>query len=82
MSEGRISPWVPTELRWLVEKIRPRLNLHLGSCLCIACGSALALLTPLVLKWVIDLVIPHHRVGLLFMAMALIFLGSQVSGVI
>ena len=77
MSQDHISLWVPTELRWLFEKIRPLLNLHLSSFLCIACGSVLALLTPLVLKWVIDQIIPQHHIGLLFTAMALIFFGSE-----
>jgi ABC-type bacteriocin/lantibiotic exporter with double-glycine peptidase domain len=51
--------------------------LHLASFSCIAAGSALALLTPLVLKWLIDHVIPQRHVALLFLAAGLIFLGYQ-----
>jgi ABC-type bacteriocin/lantibiotic exporter with double-glycine peptidase domain len=77
MSEGRSSSWVPNELRWLTRQIRPFLHLHLGSFLCITAGSLLGILTPLVLKWMIDRVIPGKQTGLLLLATALIFLSSQ-----
>ena len=77
MSEGRSSSWVPNELRWLTRQIRPFLHLHIGSFLCISAGSLLGILTPLVLKWMIDRVIPGKQTGLLLLATALIFLSSQ-----
>jgi ABC-type multidrug transport system fused ATPase/permease subunit len=77
MSEGRSSSWVPIELRWLSRRIRPLLHLHLGSFLCITASSLLGLLTPLVLKWLIDRIIPGRNTALLLLAMALIFAGSQ-----
>lgn len=40
-------------------------------------GSLLALLTPLVLKWLIDQVLPRRQTGLLLVAAALIFLSCQ-----
>jgi ABC-type bacteriocin/lantibiotic exporter with double-glycine peptidase domain len=40
-------------------------------------GSLLALLTPLVLKWLIDQVLPQRETGLLFLASVLIFLSYQ-----
>ena len=40
-------------------------------------GSLLALLTPLVLKWLIDQVLPQRETGLLFLAAFLIFLSYQ-----
>ena len=40
-------------------------------------GSLLALLTPLVLKWLIDQVLPQRETGLLFLAAVLIFLSYQ-----
>jgi ABC-type bacteriocin/lantibiotic exporter with double-glycine peptidase domain len=73
----RIPSWVPSELRWLSRRIRPLLQLHLGSFLCITAGSVLGLLTPLVLKWLIDHIIPGRQTGPLLLATALIFLGSQ-----
>src|SRR5580704_12278879 len=45
--------------------------------LCITLGSLLALLSPLLLKWLIDGIIPQRRIGLLLLAVALIFLGHQ-----
>jgi subfamily B ATP-binding cassette protein MsbA len=44
---------------------------------CITAGSLLALLTPLVLKWLIDQIIPQKKIGLLLLAVGLIFLGYQ-----
>jgi ABC-type multidrug transport system fused ATPase/permease subunit len=40
-------------------------------------ASLLALLTPLVLKWLIDQILPHREIGLLFCAAILIFLSYQ-----
>ena len=77
MSEGRSSSWMPSELRWLSLRILPLLHLHVSSFLCITAGSLLGLLTPLVLRWLIDRIIPTHDLGLLLLAMMLIFLGSQ-----
>jgi ABC-type bacteriocin/lantibiotic exporter with double-glycine peptidase domain len=48
-----------------------------ASFLCITAGSLLALLTPLVLKWLIDQIIPQRKIGLLLLAVGLIFLGYQ-----
>jgi ABC-type bacteriocin/lantibiotic exporter with double-glycine peptidase domain len=50
---------------------------HAASFLCITAGSFLALLTPLVLKSLIDRVIPQRNSGLLVLAVGLIFLGYQ-----
>src|ERR1019366_1459855 len=77
MSEGRSSSWVPHELRWLSKQIRPLFHWHLASFLCITAGSLLALLTPLVLKWLIDQILPQRQMGLLLAAVGLIFLGYQ-----
>ena len=74
---SRWSSWVPSELRWLSKQIRPLLHWHLASFLCLTAGSLLALLTPLVLKWVIDRLIPQRQPGLLLVAAGLIFLGYQ-----
>jgi len=74
---SRWSSWLPSELRWLSKQIRPLLHWHVASFLCITAGSLLALLTPLVLKWLIDQIIPQKNAGLLLLAVALIFLGYQ-----
>ena len=77
VTHERRSHWLPPELVWLVKEIRPLLHLHLASFLCIMAGSLLALLSPLLLKWLIDGIIPRRSMGLLFVVVALIFLGHQ-----
>jgi ABC-type multidrug transport system fused ATPase/permease subunit len=77
VTQQRRSHWLPPELVWLIKEIRPLLHWHLASFLCITAGSLLALLSPLLLKWLIDGIIPQRRVGLLLLAVALIFLGHQ-----
>jgi ABC-type bacteriocin/lantibiotic exporter with double-glycine peptidase domain len=69
--------WPPAEFLWLIKQIRPLLHWHLASFLCITAGSLLALVSPLLLKWLIDGIIPQKRMGLLLLAVALIFLGHQ-----
>jgi ABC-type multidrug transport system fused ATPase/permease subunit len=65
-----------TEIRWLANQIRPFLRWHLASFFCISAGSLLALLTPLILKWLIDGIIPRKQMGPLLAAVALMFLAS------
>ena len=77
VTHERRSHWLPPELVWLIQEIRPLLQLHLASFLCITAGSMLALLSPLLLKWLIDGIIPQRSMGLLVLAVALIFLGHQ-----
>lgn len=74
---SRWSSWLPSELRWLSKQIRPLLYWHVASFLCITVGSLLALLSPLVLRWLIDQILPQKKMGLLFLAVGLIFLGYQ-----
>jgi len=69
--------WLPSELRWLSKQIQPLLHLHLASFLCLTTGSLLALLTPLVLKWLIDQIIPQKQMVLLLLAVGFVFLGYQ-----
>lgn len=53
------------ELRWLGARVRPFMRLHLGSYCCILLSSFLVLLDPLIVRFLIDEVIPSGRVGLL-----------------
>jgi ABC-type multidrug transport system fused ATPase/permease subunit len=64
-------------LRWLAKQIRPFVPWHIASFLCMTVASLLGLLTPLVLKWLIDQILPHKEIGLLFAAAVLIFLSYQ-----
>jgi ABC-type multidrug transport system fused ATPase/permease subunit len=54
-----------TELRWLASRVKPFLRLHLGSYCCVVMSSFLVLLDPLLVRFLIDDVIPTRRVGLL-----------------
>ena len=76
-SEVRLSSWVPSELRWLSKQIRPHAHWHVASFLCLTADSLFALLTPLILKWLIDRVLPQREVGLLACAVVLIFLSNE-----
>jgi subfamily B ATP-binding cassette protein MsbA len=69
--------WLPSELCWLARQVRPFLHWQLASFLCITVGSLFALLAPLVLKWLIDQVIPQRRLDLLLLAGGLVFLSYQ-----
>jgi len=69
--------WIPSEIRWLYRQVRPFLRWHVASFACITVGSFLALLAPLVLKWLIDVILPSRRTGLLIGAVGLIFLCHQ-----
>jgi len=69
--------WIPSEMRWLYGQVRPFLRWHIASFCCISTGSFLALFAPLVMKWLIDTVLPGRRVGLLLGAVGLIFLCHQ-----
>ncbi len=69
--------WIPSEMRWLYRQVRPFIRWHIASFICISVGSFLALLAPLVLKWLIDVILPGRRLGLLVSAVVLIFLCHQ-----
>jgi ABC-type bacteriocin/lantibiotic exporter with double-glycine peptidase domain len=76
-NETSRAAWFPSELCWLVRRIRPFFWCHVASFVCITAGSLLSLLTPFVLKWLIDGVIPHRSVRMLAMAAGLLFLSHQ-----
>ena len=74
--------WIPSEMRWLSRQVRPFIRWHLASFFCIALASSLALLAPLILKWLIDGVLPGRRISLLVAAVVLIFLCHQGKAVL
>jgi ABC-type multidrug transport system fused ATPase/permease subunit len=69
--------WISSEIRWLLLQVRPFVRWHVASFLCIAVGTFLSLLAPLVLKWLIDVILPGRRGGLLIPAVGLFFLCYQ-----
>ncbi len=68
---------VPVELRWLATALRPVWTLHAASFLAFTFGSALGLLGPLVLRWLIDRILPERDAWLLISAVALLFLSYE-----
>ncbi len=51
------------EFGWLLTQVRPFLRLHLGSYVCIVLASSLVLVDPLIVRFLIDDVIPNRRVS-------------------
>lgn len=78
----RVSSWIPREILWLSRQVRPFFGWHVASFFCISLGSLLALLAPLLLKWLIDTILPRRQIGLLVVAVALIFLCHQSRAVL
>ena len=61
------------EIRWLASQVRPFLRLHLASYVCIVIASTLVLIDPLIVKLLIDEVIPNRRVSWLPLVAAAFF---------
>jgi len=62
------------EIRWLASQVRPFLHLHLFSYFCIVITSILVLLDPLIIRFLIDDVIPRRRLAWLPLVAAAFFL--------
>lgn len=62
------------EFRWLASQVRPFIRLHLGSYFFIVIGSILVLIDPLILRFLIDEVIPNRRTGWLPLVAGAFFL--------
>jgi ABC-type bacteriocin/lantibiotic exporter with double-glycine peptidase domain len=58
------------QLRWFLSQLRPLLRSHLSSVLLIVLASLTFLLDPLILKWLIDVVLPKRDTRLLIVAVA------------
>ena len=54
-----------TSVSWFIEQLRPLLPWQILGLLCTVLGSLLFLLDPLIIKWLIDKVIPAHSLALL-----------------
>ena len=51
------------DFRWLLKQVKPVLRLHLASYICIFIASGLVLIDPLIVRLLIDDVIPNRRLG-------------------
>ena len=63
-----------SEFSWLASKVKPFVRLHFGSYLCIVATSILVLIDPLVVRFLIDDVIPNRRLSWLPLVAAAFFL--------
>lgn len=59
-----------TQARWFARQLRPLLRTHLLSIVLIVLGSVMFLLDPLLIKWLIDVVLPKKDFRLLILAAA------------
>lgn len=59
-----------TQARWFARQLRPLLRAHLLSIALIVLGSVMFLLDPLLIKWLIDVVLPKKDFRLLILAAA------------
>jgi ABC-type multidrug transport system fused ATPase/permease subunit len=63
-----------SEVRWLASQVRPFLRLHLFGYFCVVITSILVLLDPLIIRFLIDDVIPRRRLAWLPFVAAAFFL--------
>ncbi len=62
-----------SEWRWLWRQIRPFISYEIGSLVLVLFSSAVGLSSPLLMRWLIDDILPHQRWGALIVATALFF---------
>lgn len=62
------------EFWWLVSQVKPFVRLHFGSYLCILLASIFILIDPLIIRLLIDDVIPNRRIGWLPLVAGAFFL--------
>jgi ABC-type multidrug transport system fused ATPase/permease subunit len=77
------------EISWLVHQGRPHIRSHFGSLCCIFISSLIALVDPIVMKWLIDGILPRRDMKLLPLAASAFFFSyigrlvfSSLSGLI
>jgi len=63
--ENVLDQSLKTQARWLFRQLRPRLGAHIWSVVLITLGSLMFLLDPLLIKWLIDYVLPRRDFRLL-----------------
>src|SRR6185369_3424512 len=56
-----LKPAMSPEIRWLFQQVRPFTRLHVVRLLTLLVTSVLALADPLILKWILDELIPWHK---------------------
>src|SRR5690349_474389 len=69
-----------SEWHWLWAETRPFLRLQAGSLACIVAASTCSLATPLLMRWLIDDVLPNARWGALGLVTVLFVLVTATRG--
>lgn len=65
------------ELSWLLRRVRPVAELYVYTLACLGVTGVLALLDPLIIKWLIDDVIPRRDLSMIPVAAFGFFLSSS-----
>src|SRR3989442_6725268 len=65
-----LSPTLNKQFRWFLRQLRPLLRAHLFSVSLVVLSSLMFLLDPLLIKWLIDSVLPKKDLHLLLLAAA------------
>jgi len=68
-----VSPIGKEEIRWFARRLRPLLRAHILSVLLLTVSSLMFLLDPLLIKWLIDRVLPKRDFRLLIVVSASLF---------
>jgi ABC-type bacteriocin/lantibiotic exporter with double-glycine peptidase domain len=74
--------FVQPEWRWLWKEVRPFIGYQIGALLFTMSASAMLLVSPLMMKWLIDAVLPAHRWGALAAAAGIIAVTSAMRTVL
>jgi ABC-type multidrug transport system fused ATPase/permease subunit len=78
---SRRAEWIGHEWRWLWRQVRPYAGYQVGGLCFILLSSALHLMNPLLMKWMIDDILPGRQVSLLGIA-TLLFFAVSVGGML
>lgn len=68
---------VSKEVRWLLREVKPFFGLHMSCLFCYFLTTFLTLLSPLIVKWIIDDIIPQRDFLMLLVAASAFFLPTS-----
>lgn len=57
-----------TELSWLIQRLGRSVGFYTASFVCVILGSLLAIVDPLIMRWIVDSIIPGHNLYRLMVA--------------
>src|SRR5713226_2418243 len=74
-----------SDLNWLLHQSMPVVHIHIAALLCLVLSSVASVWDPLIMRWLIDVVLPKNDVLLLAVAGAMflsVYAGSPALGLI